>query len=1304
MRRATIILLLLYTLASHATTPELITGPESGVFADCIAHYASGESGWCKLSDDVFDNVRLSDVDANAVGVRGSIGSKAVMIAWNGGVLDPDSLTMYFHGGGHNDYYGNEWYAYDIQAGAFERLNDPSPLTHYYYDPRFNKYCLVPDPSLAPMSTHTYDGVEFNLATGTIILIAQRLSNLCGSEPMDKTLIDKAQVNNLYEFNPSKTEIRNGLDPLTYRNLGGRAYSHARSTIINGQLILGSNKSLSEYGFSAKQAVEGPEIFKNPAAGQGIADTLNGEVVTYLNAGFLWTFDDSGSTRHISNYSRIPNAGGMACGVTECLFWAGGQNVTIWKRENSTTYTEVEHSTGPTNGDARVYSKLQYIPGYDVYIGVSNINQPVWLYRVDGTVAQSPAPAPGPEPNPDTEAEAVMEEPEPDESFANQSPTPEPESQVVVEATGPGEGSQESDLALRIEGSGPFHLGVGIPKGATDQPSYPNAQAVCRVSWNDGSCKFAVVAGYAGEGEPVASPSSISVDIDGLIVEPGIPFYTETGPYMTESWYREKAGDLLVLFYVQEFSRGEQHVTVAVENGYVNLNTGQEDYNATVTVGEQTETYQISHARNTRWVAEFYQGQFAKARQNVNQLMESGLVPNYPLSPNATPGGYQEYAPMEKGDHTAKMGATGYQPQIGLLPKWDAAYLANPSEEAYASVIANAYAIGSYRIVWRDADTGGIIEPAKFGKWTVAGENQGGATQVCGNDLCWERAHFPSTGYLAYLLTGNPVHLDTLGHTASSCYLVQSWSYGGGIGEARLDRGQTRGQAWCWRAAGMYAAMAGDSGVKNRLAFNMAHYVKRTDDNELGISFYDRAYGTGRTGPWQQNFRVQTLGFLSDIEPLDDMSDLIALRDFNYKFPVGLLQDKYCRAGKYTLQVGDSDMTGLAFWTWDQIDLGASCAGELDAPSATDYWANLLPAISYAVKHKALGADESWGRVKNASNFDWWMGLFDDNPVWGIAFAPQFSAEEARNEPTYASDDYLTGWSDFYGTCIDTRNVVLAIESIELPTFDEDGCTVTAGLWQDPYTGETFTDPGDLVIDHLVPLREAHDSGARFWEQERKRAYANDTILADVLVAVGADTYLSKGDNDPVWWMPPDPAFRCEYVRDWVAVKNAYGLDFDIDEIEAIEAVLGDDLQHATRLTQNGTYLNSEESAAFFAIGLTRDNGCAYYTEATTQNLVDISVSITPDAQHIGKELDIFLIAQIGTQLYSVSPATELIAVDTVPEQLIAFSSGVFWETYEFTVYKGYLGTLADMQIFVAYRPDGGELVYTPKPLKLTVY
>lgn len=72
-------------------------------------------------------------------------------------------------------------------------------------------------------------------------------------------------------------------------------------------------------------------------------------------------------------------------------------------------------------------------------------------------------------------------------------------------------------------------------------------------------------------------------------------------------------------------------------------------------------------------------------------------------------------------------------------------------------------------------------------------------------------------------------------------------------------------------------------------------------------------------------------------------------------------------------------------------------------------------------------------------------------------------------------------WSGADGDCQDTRQEVLIEESEIAVTFiNSDECRVASGRWTDPYSGEVFTDPKDLDVDHMVPLRNALLSGG--WE------------------------------------------------------------------------------------------------------------------------------------------------------------------------------------------------------------------------------
>ena len=95
----------------------------------------------------------------------------------------------------------------------------------------------------------------------------------------------------------------------------------------------------------------------------------------------------------------------------------------------------------------------------------------------------------------------------------------------------------------------------------------------------------------------------------------------------------------------------------------------------------------------------------------------------------------------------------------------------------------------------------------------------------------------------------------------------------------------------------------------------------------------------------------------------------------------------------------------------------------------------------------------------------------------------------------------------------------------------------------------------------MVPLKEAHESGAANWSRERKRAYANDLDDPDTLIAVDRRLNRQKGAKDPAEWLPPNPAYQTQYARAWVAVKLKWGLTADRQELVALQKLLGNQVE-----------------------------------------------------------------------------------------------------------------------------------------------
>ena len=132
------------------------------------------------------------------------------------------------------------------------------------------------------------------------------------------------------------------------------------------------------------------------------------------------------------------------------------------------------------------------------------------------------------------------------------------------------------------------------------------------------------------------------------------------------------------------------------------------------------------------------------------------------------------------------------------------------------------------------------------------------------------------------------------------------------------------------------------------------------------------------------------------------------------------------------------------------------------------------------------------------------------------------------------------------GDCQDARQEALIAESLVDVTFETDRqCRVETGRWYGAFTGVYTGDPGDLDIDHMVPLKNAHLSGGWRWDADMREEYANYLGEENHLIAVTQGANRSKGAKGPEEWGPPDLDYFCQYATDWTEVKGPVATDDD---------------------------------------------------------------------------------------------------------------------------------------------------------------
>ncbi|MFV2198153.1 HNH endonuclease family protein [Nocardiopsis sp. LOL_012] len=184
-------------------------------------------------------------------------------------------------------------------------------------------------------------------------------------------------------------------------------------------------------------------------------------------------------------------------------------------------------------------------------------------------------------------------------------------------------------------------------------------------------------------------------------------------------------------------------------------------------------------------------------------------------------------------------------------------------------------------------------------------------------------------------------------------------------------------------------------------------------------------------------------------------------------------------------------------------------------------------------------------------------GSGSSDPGSALALLDELRVEEA-DPPGYDRSlfpHWESGlWSEEAQDDCTARQVVLLRDG-ENVEVDED-CQPVSGTWYSEYDGETFTEAGDLDIDHMVPLAEAWRSGADTWTTEERERFANDLDTSPQLWAVSASSNRSKSDEDPGEWLPPLESFHCEYAAAWIEVKHTWDLAVNSAEEAALREVL----------------------------------------------------------------------------------------------------------------------------------------------------
>jgi hypothetical protein len=177
-------------------------------------------------------------------------------------------------------------------------------------------------------------------------------------------------------------------------------------------------------------------------------------------------------------------------------------------------------------------------------------------------------------------------------------------------------------------------------------------------------------------------------------------------------------------------------------------------------------------------------------------------------------------------------------------------------------------------------------------------------------------------------------------------------------------------------------------------------------------------------------------------------------------------------------------------------------------------------------------------------------------PIDALAALNNLEVKGRAPKTGYARSQF-PHWSDPDRNGCDARNDTLKRDLTDITyKVGTRDCKVIAGQLLDPFSGKVITFSTTKVvidIDHVVALSNAWQTGAAYFDKNKRSQIANDPLN---LLAVDSKLNRQKGDGDAATWLPPSKAFRCEYVARQVAVKAKYGLWVTQPEKVAIDKIL----------------------------------------------------------------------------------------------------------------------------------------------------
>ena len=355
------------------------------------------ESNLAKFEWHVFPSSKMSVVDPCPSGTCSYSGvnkQAGAISAWSGGAYDTKRDRLMVWGGGHNNYGGNEVYAFDLAAGTWSRLTEPHPVdaadrsdgiagstntSGYYHDG-------------TPASYHTSNALTYAANVDSLFSLS---GGSFGGNAVRRFQADSLDL----ATNAWKTDwttppnLGNPRAMAAYDSVNGSIWYHAAETgarLAELTGLAGGVGTWTLYG-----PATGVTLYATPAI-----DTLRHRMVSIGGSAgrqmFAWDLNNPAAARTIPVTSG--DAGGIALesvGGTGFIYdpigdqfiaWDGG--ATLYRLDPATwVWSVLANAAGNTvtptaKSPLGTYGRFRYVPSAHGLVVVNATNENVYFYKL----------------------------------------------------------------------------------------------------------------------------------------------------------------------------------------------------------------------------------------------------------------------------------------------------------------------------------------------------------------------------------------------------------------------------------------------------------------------------------------------------------------------------------------------------------------------------------------------------------------------------------------------------------------------------------------------------------------------------------------------------------------------------------------------------------------------------------------------------------------------------------------------------------------------------------------------------------